>query len=179
MSESRTQSTFVTVVAWIFIVLSSVGTMIAVLENILIQTVLRSPALDRAMQAPLAGAQPFADSMLPAIQWILLAVLALSVLMLTSSVGLLRRRNWARLSMIGLLSLTILWQVVGLAFQFVTFSFTRQQLSAVAVQGGPDMASYLIAVSVVSGVLALVVSGLCGWIIKRLLSPVIATEFGR
>ena len=179
MSEDRKQSTFVTVVAWIFIALSGFGTVISILQNIMVQTVFRSPEVSQAMQAPPPGAPPFAAFLATHFQWFFLAFLLVSAFMLASSIGLLKRHNWARLSFIGLLSLAILWQVGGLALQFFMFSSMREQFSAAAVQGGPDMGPFFVAIAAVSVLFAVGFSVLFGWIIKRLLSPAVAAEFIR
>lgn len=179
MSEDRKQSAFVTVVAWIFIALSGFGTVISILQNIMVQTVFRSPEVSQAMQTPPPGAPPFATFMVTHFQWFFLAFLLASSFTLVSAIGLLKRRNWARLSFIGLLSLAILWQVGGLALQFSIFSSIREQLSAAAVPGGPDMGPFFIAMAVVSILFAVGFSVLFGWIIKRLLSPAVAAEFIR
>ena len=179
MSEDRKQSTFVTVFAWIFIALSGFGTVISILQNIMVQTVFRNPEVSQAMQAPPPGAPPFTAFMVTHFQWFFLAFLLVSAFMLASSIGLLKRRNWARLSFIGLLSLAIFWQVGGLALQFSMFSSMREQFSAAAVQGGPDMGSFFIAIAAVSVLFAVGFSVLFGWIIKRLLSPAVVAEFIR
>lgn len=179
MSEDRKQSTFVTVVAWIFIALSGFGTVISILQNIMVQTMFRNPEMSQGMQALPPGAPPFAAFMATHPQWFFLGFLLVSAIMLASSIGLLKRRNWARLSFIGLLSLAILWQVGSLAFQFSMFSSMREQFSASAVHGGPDMAPFFIAIAVVSVLFAVGFSVLFGWIIKRLLSPAVVAEFVR
>ena len=43
MQSIAQRSTFVTVVAWVFIVLSGFGTLISLLQNLMIQTVFTSP----------------------------------------------------------------------------------------------------------------------------------------
>lgn len=178
MSEDRKQSTFVTVVAWIFIALSGFGTVISVLQNIMVQTVFRRADMSQAMQAP-SDAPPIAAFMAAHLQWLFLAFLLVSAFMLASSIGLLKRHNWARLSFIGLLSLAILWQVVGFVVQISMFSSMRERFSAEAVQGGLDMGPFFVAIAVVSALFAVGFSVLFGWIIKRLLSPAIVAEFIR
>ncbi len=179
MSEDRKQSTFVTVVAWIFIALSGFGTVISILQNIMIQAVFRSPEISRAMQAQQLDAPPFAAFMATHYQWFFFAFLLVSAFMLASSIGLLKRHNWARLCLIGLLSLAILWQVGSLTLQFSMFSSMREQFSAAVGDGGPDMAPFFIAIAVASVFFAAGFSVLFGWIIKRLLSPAVVAEFIR
>jgi hypothetical protein len=97
--------------------------------------------------------------------------------MLISSIGLLKRRNWARLCFIGLMALAIVWQLAGLGFQFSMFSSMHEQFSAAATQGAPDMAPFFIAIAVFSVIFALGFSFIFGWIIKKLISAPIAAEF--
>lgn len=179
MNENRAKSTFVTVVAWIFIALSGFGTVIALLQNILVQTVFRSPDVTQAMHVSPPGAPPFAAFMATHFQWFFLAFLLVSAFMLVSSIGLLRRWNWARLCFVGLMVLAIAWQLAGLGLQFVMFSSMREQFSIASAQGGPDMAPFFIAIAVVSILFAIGISAVFGWIVKKLLSAPIAAEFRR
>jgi hypothetical protein len=179
VTENRTLSTFVPIVAWIFIALSGFCTIISILQNIMVLTVFRSPEVTQAMRAPPPDAPPFAAFMASHFQWFFLGFLLLSVFMLASSIGLLRRWNWARLCFIGLLSFAILWQLAGLGFQFFMFSSMHQQFSAAQVQGSPDMGPFLVAIAVVSVLFAAGFAVLFGWIIKRLVSPAVVAEFRR
>ena len=95
MSAVKQRSTFVTVVAWIFIALSGFGALVGILQNIMLQTVLRSEEFGQAMQAaPLQpGLPPFATFMFEHFQWFFLAALLANVVMLVVSIGLLKRRK--------------------------------------------------------------------------------------
>jgi len=181
MSELKQRSTFVTVVAWIFIALSGFGALIGVLQNLMLQTALRSAEFDQAMQA--APGQPglpaFATFLFENFQWFFLAALLANVVMLVVSIGLLKRRNWARLCFIGLMILSILWQVAGLAIQATMFSFVHDQFAAAQAQGAPDMTLFFVVMAVVCIVFALAFGALFGWIAWKLASKPIAAEFGR
>jgi hypothetical protein len=102
-----------------------------------------------------------------------------SLLTLVSAIGLLRRWNWARLCFIGLMALGIAWQLAGLGLQYTVFSSIQSQFPGQAAHGGPDMTPFFLAIGVFSVIFALGLAVLFGWIIKRLLSPAIAAEFGR
>lgn len=171
------RSRFVTVLAWIFIAFSGFGTFISVLQNIMIQTVFNNPELDKAFHSSPPDVPPFALFMIGHMQLFFLAFLLFSVFMLVSSIGLLRRWNWARLCFIGLMVLTIVWQLVGLGIQFSMFSSIREQISSASAQGGPNMGAFVIAIGVVSILFALGFSVLFGWIVKKLMSAPIAAEF--
>lgn len=176
VNSTTDRSSFVTVVAWIFIVLSGFGTMISILQNIMIQTMFNASEMEKVMQAqPPPGSPPFATFMASHFQLFFASFLVVSALMLISSIGLLKRKNWARLIFIGLMSLGILWNIGGLALQFTMFSSVQNNFAS--VPDAPDMKSFMIAMAVFSVVLALGFSALFGWIAKRLLSPSIVAEF--
>jgi hypothetical protein len=176
VNSTNNRSTFVTVVAWIFISLSGFGTMISILQNIMIQTMFRGPEMEKALQAPPPpGAPPFAAFMASHFQLFFLAFLIVSVLMLASSIGLLKRKNWARLLFVGLMILGIAWNLGGLILQMTMFS--SMQDSFANAPGAPNMKPFMIGMAVVSVIFALGFSGLFGWIAKRLLSPAVVAEF--
>ncbi len=181
MSDVKPRSTFVTVVAWIFIALSGFGALIGILQNIMIQAVFRSGEFGHAMQtAPgQPSLPPMATFMFEHVQWFFLAMLLVNLFMLACSIGLLKRRNWARLCFIAIMILGVIWQVVGLIMQATMFSFMRDQFSAAQMQGAPDMGAFFIAMGLVSVVFALAFGALFGWIAWKLASKPITAEFGR
>lgn len=177
MNATAARSTFVTVLAWISIAFTGFGTLISILQNIMIHTMFVGPEFDRAMRAaPPEGVPAPAAFMMSHMQLLFGAFLAVSALTLVVSIGLLLRKNWARLAYIGLMALGIVWSVVGLGFQFWMFS-SMQELFQQASQGAPNMKPFFIAMSVISVLFAAGFAWLYGWIIKRLLSAPIAAEF--
>lgn len=177
MDKRIERSTFVSVVAWIFIVLSGFGTMMSILQNVMIQVVMADPAVRDAMQTPPMDAPAFAIFLFSNFQLFFLLFLLVSALTLASSIGLLLRRNWARVAFIGLMALGVVWNLGGLALQLWMFSSMREQFAA--LPEGPDMQPFFIVISAVSVLFALVFSGLFGWIARRLLSAPVAAEFAR
>jgi hypothetical protein len=170
------RSTFVTVLAWVFITLSGFGTLISILQNVMIHSLLRSPQMN-PMPVPPPGAPAATVFLMAHMQLFFLAFLVMSVVMLVSSIGLLMRWNWARLCFVGLMILSIVWNVVSMAVQMSMFSSFSAQFAAMSPPQAPDMTPVLIAIGVVSVVFALGFSVLFGWIAKRLLSAPIAAEF--
>lgn len=171
------RSTFVTVVAWIFIALSGFATIISVLQNIMIQTMFASPELEKAMAAPVPPDTPaFAAFLMHNIPLFFAAFLVVSAVTLAASIGLLLRKNWARVTFMGIMALGIVWSVGGLVMQFAMFS-QMQDMAAAAPPGAPDMGAFFTAIAVVSVLFALGFSALHAWIIYRLRSPEIAAEF--
>lgn len=180
MAHLQQRSTFVTVLAWIFIALSGFSVIISVLQNIMIFAMLRSPEVSQAMQAPPPPGMPAGAAFMASHAYVFfLGFLLMSAFTLASSIGLLNRWNWARLSFIGIMLLGIVWNFVGLAIQFSMFASMKDQFLASAASGGPDMQPFFIGIAVVSVLFAIGFSVLFGWIAKRLLSPAVAAEFRR
>lgn len=171
------RSTFVTVVAWIFIAFSGFATVISVLQNIMIQTMFNTQEVEQALAAPLPPDMPaFAGWLMQNMRLFFGAFLLVSGVTLAASIGLLLRKNWARVTFIGIMAVGILWNVAGLFVQFSMFS-QMQEIFAAAPPGAPDMSSFIVAIAVASLLFAVGFSALHGWIIYRLCSSSIAAEF--
>jgi hypothetical protein len=144
------RSKFVSVVSWIFIVISGLGTLVAVLQNVIIQFL--GAQMGFVFQAGLARNSSWLTLLVVSHLKIYFAILlALAVLALVSSIGMLKRKNWARFVFVGLVMLGITWNLPGL------FS------SLVAPRVGLLFELGLILI--------------LGWIVQRLLSSAVATEF--
>ena len=173
------RSTFVSVVAWIFIALSGFATLISMLQNIMVWTMFTRPEMAEAMLAPPPGAPPFAAFLLAHFQWFFLAFLLVCATTLVSSIGLLKRMNRARMVFVGLMLLGIVWNMGGLVVQFGMFDEMRRQFADVPkAAGASDMRAFMMAIEVVSVLFAIGFSVLFGWIAIRLLSREIRAEFG-
>lgn len=172
-----TRSTFVSVIAWLFIVLAGFSTFISMLQNIMINTVFSSHQMPVSTAPGIEHIPAFLRFMLDHMQWFFLAFLAVSSGTLIAAVGLLRRKNWARLAFIGIFALGIAWNIAVLVLQQTMFS----SMSGFPTSAPPDfrtefnrMASVMQAVSVF---MAFAFSVLFAWLIKRLLSGAIRDEF--
>lgn len=178
--SSETRSSFVTVLAWIFIVLAGFTTFISVLQNIMINTMFPLDQM-RAAKAAAPGMPPFFDFMFDNIRLFFFAFLVVSAAMCASAIGLLLRRNWARLVFVGILALGIVWNLGGLVLQQLMFD-SMMKFPAVAGKSAPpdfeaEMRGMMIAMRIFSALFALGFSVLYTWLIKRLISPSIAAEF--
>lgn len=88
--------------------------------------------------------------------------------MLVSSVGLLKRKNWARVSVVALLALWVLWNIATLVMIYL-FGMQDGQLAA----GQP----HSVFIQLFMLVFLVAVSALLIWIIRKLVSPTIVEEF--
>jgi hypothetical protein len=186
-SSARPKSTFVTVVAWIFIILSGFATFISLLQNLMVGFMPRD-MFDTAMQDSTFGRviPPAGRFMFSHLQLVVVCVLILTALMLAASIGLLQRRNWARLVFIGLLGFGIVYNLAGLVLeQSMLSSMTSQfpldsafradsTFRSTAQQFDQMMAGFRVVMYVVT----IGFAALFGWIIAKLVSRPIREEFG-
>jgi len=168
MNENR--STFVTVVAWIFIIGSGLATLMSLMQNIMIHVMFDKDKFSHLPEDTPTGAAFMFENF----QIIFLAFLIICILMLVSSIGLLKRKNWARLVFIFILSLGILWSLGSLILQAVFFS-TMPEMAQ-----GPEYQEFKTMQTLMQWFTAIISIGfaiLFGWIIKRLLSGTVKQEF--
>ena len=181
--QAPPRSSFVTVVAWIFIVLSGFSTLIGALQNLMIRS-MPFDQLNSALQDSTAAQLPApARVIFSHFQLFFLVTFLLSLLMFISSIGLLRRHNWARLAFIGLLVLGIIYLLGGLFLQQSFMSSFNRSFSAAAPQdslfraNAQQFESFFTAMRVFMIVFSLGIAGVFGWIVARLASAKVRTEF--
>lgn len=168
------KSLFVTVTAWVFIVLAALASASALVQNAAVASFLPGLTVVGNVQPLLTGL------LLGYLPWVVGAGLVVSLATLACAVGLLIRLEWARRVFIVLLVLAILANVAGLWLQqemlqsLVSNTLSRSPLPPLAadVFGGFVTAARVMAVLVTLGACALLV-----WIIRRLMSPSVRQEF--
>jgi len=167
------RSLFVTVTAWVFILLGVFASACALLQHASLASLL--PGLHGG--APL----PWLSSLLVAyLPWVLLAGLAVSLATLACAVGLLLRLEWARRVFIGVLVLAIAANLVGLWLQHeLVQSLLSATLSRATLtpQAADMLEGFVTATRSMAVAMTLVVCALMAWIIRRLMSPSVRQEF--
>jgi len=174
------RSSFVTAVAWVFIVLSGFATFISLLQNIMLafmpqdlfNQALQDTTFTHAM--PSAGRFMFAH-----FHAMVLAMFGVVATTLLSSIGLLRRSNWARLVFIGLLALGVLYNIVVLFVQQAMVSSFNAPFAADTALGaaGHQVQEMMQGMRVAMIVFELAFAAIFVWIIVKLVSPSIRAEF--
>lgn len=168
------RSIFVTVTAWVFIVLAALASASALVQNAVVATLAPEVGMASAGQPLLTGL------LLDHLPWVVGAGLAVSLATLGSAVGLLLRLEWARRVFIVLLAFAIGANVLGLWVQHEvvqalvsnTLQTTALPPQAAGVFGGFVTAARAMAVLVTLGTCGMLV-----WIIRRLMSPALRQEF--
>jgi len=173
------RSTFVTVLAWIFIVLSGFATLISLMQNAMLFFMFRDAgfgqAMDKLGHAPNVPAFFFYFARYFYLFFALFLVLSAATL--ASSIGLLLRRNWGRILFIGLMGIGIAWNLGGLALAAVMMTVVNGFPLPPGNCMGVALGGMVIAMMVVNVAIALAFSALFAWIIVRLRSPGIRREF--
>jgi hypothetical protein len=170
------QSLFVTVAAWVFIVLAGLGTVIAAMQNIMLYAVFSPEMIQKMAEAQGQNTAPMPTFIVTTARSVFCAALLLSIFGLVASIGLLKRRNWARRSIVALLVIGILWTVGGLVLQGFMFGAPFFH-SPPANEFQTKFATMWMTMVTVWIVTTVGFSVLFGWLIKRLVSPAVRQEF--
>jgi len=165
--ESR--STFVTVLAWVFIVGAGFAVVISVAQVMLVLSMGDEAFL------PMQGADlGMANVMSQNFHFFIYGFFVLTLFTLVSSIALLKRKKWARLAFIIILTLGILWQIGGAILQFTMFSDVSADPRLDGLEDFERITNMIRWFTVGIGI---VISGLFAWVITRLVSPKIVAEF--
>ncbi|PVY76433.1 hypothetical protein C8D92_105186 [Tamilnaduibacter salinus] len=166
--ESR--STFVTVIAWIFIVGAGFASFVSILQAIMVSTLFSG---DEFQSVP-DDAPAIARFMFEYFHLMVYGFCALSIFTFVAAIALLKRKNWARLIFIGLLSFGVLWQIGGLIMQLFLFPEFPAPPEGEGFEEFERMGDIMLWFSFA---LAAALSGLLIWIIKKLVTQPIVSEF--
>ena len=170
------KSTFVTALAWVFIVLAGFATLISVLQNVMITLMLPDAAMQTATEE--VGRDKnvpwFFAFMFENVRLIFFTFLLLTSATLGTAIGLLKRKNWARITFIGLMVFGIFWNIGGVVFSIFFVMAIPSTVPPDFADQFKLMSTIMIGVNVL---MAIGLSTLFGWIVKKLLSLAIRLEF--
>jgi hypothetical protein len=171
--DARAPSQFVTVLAWFSIVASALMLLVSAMQNIMLHVFFPPNALSLVSEADARMLPPFAMFMFSHFKAIVFAFFVLSVILLASSIGLLKRKNWARLVFVSLLVVGIAWTVGSLFLQ------QSMLVSMPRVEGpeGKHIEDFMWIFRGIMIVFAAVFTAIHGWLIYKLCSPSIRAEF--
>lgn len=170
------RSLFVTVTAWIAIVLSALVSASAVVQNAFVASV--APLASGGANLP---ALPLLTNLLLGyLPWVVGTGLLMSLLMLASAIGLLLRLEWARRAFIAVLMIAIVANLLGLWLQHeVVQSVVTSALSGSPLppQAAGVFGGFVTAARVMAALVTLVTCAVFGWVIRRLMSAPVRQEF--
>ena len=170
------RSLFVTVTAWVFIVLGALASISALVQNAAVAAMF--PGLHVIGDA---HALPLVTGWLMGyLPWVVGAGLVMSLATLASAIGLLMRLDWARRTFIGVLVVAIFVNLLGLWLQQeLVQSVVSNTLSSVAIPARAlgVFGGFVTAARVMAVLMTLAGCGWLAWIIRRLMSAVVRQEF--
>ncbi len=166
----ESKSTFVTVLAWIFIIGAGFSFFVSIMQVIMVSTMFSGEEF-RSMPE---NAPAFAKFMHQYFYLFVYGFCALTLFTFVTSIALLKRKNWARLAFIAILAFGILWQVGGFIMQSTMFSQLPKMPSGEGFENFERMSNIIRWFSVV---IAIGISGLFIWVIKKLTTQPIIGEF--
>jgi hypothetical protein len=173
------RSNFVTVLAWVFIGMAGFATLIALLQNLMLQW-LFLPAMQAHPIPPVPPGMPApVQWMFGHMAWFFRAFLLAASVTLIAAIGLLRRHEWARRLFIGLMGLAIAYNLLGLVWQwwFMRSMDAVMHTPKMPADAEALMHGFMRVVQVFSTLMALGFCVLFGWIIRRLHSAQVRDEF--
>lgn len=179
MNATPPRSTFVTVIGWIFLVLSCFALLMVLLQGFIMQVAFSGSEFREALQTASSqrpGVPPLSLFALRHMTWFLLVPAVALILSFVASLGLLRRWAWARLLFIALMIIGIIWNLAGLVLQFFMMP-SMQQAFAHLPPEAPDLQTFMSVIMIVGALFAIGYCVLFGWIAKRLMAPAIKAEF--
>lgn len=169
-------SSFVTAVGWIVSVGAGLATAFSALQNIVFHTMMasRMPGPDELAAAGMPAAFRWLFGHLGLL---LGALFVVCLITFVAAVGLLRRRNWARLVFIGLLGLGIAWNLAGIGLQHYVVGMMEGNMSRTPADLQDEFKQMLRIVQALTAVFAIGFSVFLAWMIKRLVAQDVRAEF--
>lgn len=167
----------VTLLAWVTIIPAAFGVLVSLMQNILFAAFMSPDQLEQLFAMLPPGMESLPRVSYDMLRVVLLAFLALSILFLATGIGLLKRRNWARVVFVASVALGTLY---GLVSYFLLDS--AADLSMLIPPAGPDgsrvdVAPIMAMMRAATTVLTVVITALNVWLVWWLLSPAIRREF--
>jgi hypothetical protein len=180
-SHEVPRSNFVTVLAWILIVGSGFATFISLMQAVMLGFFFPTEqfSLHSGLPHGVENTSPLIEFLFSKVQYFFFAFWLLALLTLVSSIGLLHRKNWARLILVGILGLGVVWNLGGTWLQWQMFSaFPQFPSKTQPDEFTQQMESMFAIVRVGTTIFILASAVLLAWLVKRLVSLPIRDEFG-
>lgn len=175
------RSTFVTALAWSFIVLAALSVLYGLIQFLLVQLFVDQEALRAGMRTEhsideLPATIRFTFSNL---QLLAGAFLGLSALLLAASIGLLKRRNWARWVFVAFMVIGVVGHLAPLAGGTGLIEWSVGLLAGSPGELPGSVQGLIRAAWIVFAFLSVLLAAVFGWIGWRLTRPDVSAEFKR
>ena len=168
------QTGFVTILAWVFIVLGSLSLAVSLLQSVMVVTMFDTEEFRNLAEQ--SGQE--AEFPLSFFRGLVFGFATFSAVFVASAVALLKRRNWARLFFIGVLWFGVLWNLGSIAAQWFLFgTMDLPRPPADAEVSAPDVDQVFRVFGVAMTIFGLLTGALLAWLAIKLRSPQVRGEF--
>ena len=167
MQKQYNRTNFITVLSWILIVFSGIGLLMSIVQNILIHLIFESSSQDGINHI----SKGFTGFIFANINVFIPILGILILLSFISALGLLKRKNWARIIYVILFLIGIIYLISIVVLQWGLMKSIVQQ----APKEEFGNVFYLTHIFI-----TVIILGLCvlfGWLIRKLTSKKVKTEF--
>lgn len=168
-------SSFVNTVAWVFIVFTGYATIISLMQNILVFTVIPDFVPVSTDASQIDSFSLLSNFMFNNFHILVVLFALFSATFFTSSIALLKRKNWGRMVFIAFMYFGIIGLVGGFLVFLIVITTTYPELNIKS--NSQPLNTMMTVMLVFFGIFYLGISGLFGWIIKKLSSDEIKSEF--
>lgn len=171
-ATANKNATFITLISWVFILIGGFIALGTLMQSVMLTFLFSNEEFAAAMQLSSKEMPAQAAFMLEHIRSISWSAFAIAALLVSASVGMLRRKNWARLLFIGMMWL----------FAVVTVTMAMVQLGYLAnLSAGKDLPEGFIklmqATKLMSLLFGIGLGVLFGWLGWKFARPAIKAEF--
>jgi hypothetical protein len=178
LTQSARRSMSVTLLAWVTIIPAAFGVLVSLLQTVLFTAFMSPEQLDQLFAMLPPGMEALPRISYDTLRIALLSFLALSVIFLATGIGLLQRRNWARVVFIAAVALGTLYSVATYFFMDTAADLSLLIPPADINGSRIDVAPIMAMMRTATTVLAILFTALNVWLVWWLVSPAIRREFG-
>ncbi|PTY37854.1 hypothetical protein BGP77_15390 [Saccharospirillum sp. MSK14-1] len=175
MTERELRSDSVTLLAWVFIVLAALMTLIGIAQNLLIYWLY--PDFLLQLSRDLESAPPLARFLAAHLDWLVGLFTALSATLFIAAIGVLNRFEWSRKLFINVLIVGLAWKVINLIL--MTLFMAELPLARASTLHGPaDVENFQTLMVGFNAMLTIAIGAILIRICHYLSLPKVTVEFG-
>ena len=175
MTERELRAQAVTLLAWVFIILAALMTLIGAAQNILLHWLY--PQFLTDLTTNLYNAPPVARFMAAHLEWLIGLFTLLSATLFVAAIGVLHRHDWARKLFIGLLIVGLVWKITNLVLM-IFFIADLPLARTTAFNSEAEVETFQTIMISFNALLTIGLAVALIWISRYLSLPKVTVEFG-
>lgn len=174
MNERELRSNSVTLLAWVFIIIAALMTLIGIAQHLLVYWLV--PTFIPELRESLRYAPALARFIAAHLHWLIGLFTALSIALMVASIGVLHRHDWARRLFINLLITGLVLLVIHLAMMTL-FMAEFPLVRATLYRKQADIENFQTLIIGFNALLTIGLSAVLIWVCHYLNLPKVTVEF--